>query len=628
MYKESNLEKKLNIITEWIIIIIFTITPLLRFSYSYDSFILPKIVWLKCLIWILAGIVLIKIFNQIQFRFFLSKINLWILIFFIIHIISLFKAKSISLGWERVGFWAIIIVFLSIFQDSVKRNTSLVAKLLFGIIVSGTLTSLWVVYQDFASVFFPEKLNLISKLEDWRGYLSAGFGNTSHIGDFIAIAWFIGFGRLIFSVKKSDTIFLLITSGLMFPGLIVCWSVTSNFSLMMGIMIFFFFLMRNKVEKMRLKRRIIVIITLLIICLLISLFYIIDNPLNPHAPGIFKQAFSSERWKAGGPTRLAIWYTTIEMIKQNAILGVGAGNFTYIYPQILSYKVLSDPQLIKYAGSYTNAAHNDFLQIFSETGLIGLISFLVILGIFFKFVLLKIFRNFPPRDRFYYALFALTAMMIIQSLMNFILQLPYSTLLFFSMISLPFVFSEKLDGSKILVPVEFDISIMKTTVYLENMEYPAELGISLNGSRFFKFLTSVGIVLLVTLAILVSLKSLSSDVWYKRASVYKKLNNIQSAEFCFKKSLLLNPEHSDCRSSYSDFLVQQGRFEEAVKEIKIVHKRLKSNEIYMRLAIAYEGLGKKEKSLESWKLFFQTYPLNKEYYAEQYKKLFEQNQIP
>ncbi len=201
---------------------LFAITPLVRTSFTYNSFELPKIFFLKSLILILVGIVLLKIFNGLEFKIIIHKINIWLLLFFIIYFLSAIAAESKSLATGCISFLFYILVFLFILQDFLSKNPLFIFKLSIGIAISAALTSLWVLYEDFAAHFMPEKVHIITKLEDWRGFLSVGFGSTSHIGYYLAIGCFIGFAWMIIFYPKSHKIAFLILISIIFPGLIVC----------------------------------------------------------------------------------------------------------------------------------------------------------------------------------------------------------------------------------------------------------------------------------------------------------------------------------------------------------------------------------------------------------------------
>ena len=68
------------------------------------------------------------------------------------------------------------------------------------------------------------------------------------------------------------------------------------------------------------------------------------------------------------------------MIKAHPVVGVGAGNFEYAYPL---YRTQKEKEITPKGVKYTRA-HNEFLQVWAEMGIFGLLAFLGILwAVFF-----------------------------------------------------------------------------------------------------------------------------------------------------------------------------------------------------------------------------------------------------
>src|SRR5262249_53432665 len=83
-----------------------------------------------------------------------------------------------------------------------------------------------------------------------------------------------------------------------------------------------------------------------------------------------------QRWEEA-PTgrmegRLDIWIAAREMIKHSPVLGVGAGNFPVAYNYVAGYAPI-------FRG-YDRASHNMYLDVCTETGIIGVLLFLAALG--------------------------------------------------------------------------------------------------------------------------------------------------------------------------------------------------------------------------------------------------------
>ncbi len=87
--------------------------------------------------------------------------------------------------------------------------------------------------------------------------------------------------------------------------------------------------------------------------------------------------------------RLDSWGRTIKLIGENPILGVGSGNWKL---RVLKYE---NPTLPDFKYMYRN--HNDFLEIFAETGLLGGISYLaVFILILFGFLKASLYPQIDP----------------------------------------------------------------------------------------------------------------------------------------------------------------------------------------------------------------------------------------
>ena len=118
--------------------------------------------------------------------------------------------------------------------------------------------------------------------------------------------------------------------------------------------------------------------------------------------------------------RTTIWRDTVNMIRHHPVLGVGLGAYETIYP---AYQTMSASLRVDYA-------HNDYLQILADTGIVGG----AIAGCFIVVILLAMYRGVRSRDPLCagMALAAGTGIVavLIQSLSDTDLQIPSNALLF------------------------------------------------------------------------------------------------------------------------------------------------------------------------------------------------------
>lgn len=109
--------------------------------------------------------------------------------------------------------------------------------------------------------------------------------------------------------------------------------------------------------------------------------------------------------------RLEVWKTCIEIIKDNFISGIGFGT------------------LFKYVGNYSTIvsnsiehSHNIYIQIFTETGILGFSIFIIILSTIFKNLYINI--NKQPRNEIWITAFAILIMTLVHGLVDSVALTP------------------------------------------------------------------------------------------------------------------------------------------------------------------------------------------------------------
>jgi O-antigen ligase len=120
--------------------------------------------------------------------------------------------------------------------------------------------------------------------------------------------------------------------------------------------------------------------------------------------------------------RLHIDRDILQMFRERPALGWGQGTFAEVYPRFRSF----------YTDSVVNAAHNDFLQVLTETGIVGfgiMIWFLVI-------TLRNALRKSPRWTSNLNGRIAVAALLgisgiLVHSLVDFNMQVPANAALFY-----------------------------------------------------------------------------------------------------------------------------------------------------------------------------------------------------
>jgi O-antigen ligase len=82
--------------------------------------------------------------------------------------------------------------------------------------------------------------------------------------------------------------------------------------------------------------------------------------------------------------RLAVWQAAVTMFMDHPLLGVGYGNYRFLYADFVPGAV---PGRLD--------AHNIYFQLLAETGLVGFLSFFALLGVFYALALKAIRKDDP-----------------------------------------------------------------------------------------------------------------------------------------------------------------------------------------------------------------------------------------
>ena len=127
-------------------------------------------------------------------------------------------------------------------------------------------------------------------------------------------------------------------------------------------------------------------------------------------------------------SRMLIWKGALFMIKNNPVLGVGTGNFEIAYP----FWSAGKEDVLRPLGERVGNAHNDYLEIAAENGIVGLLLFLFLIFTIFKITFLNMKRGSPEEKLITVFIFSSLVAILVNAFAAFPLKNP-SVILYFYM---------------------------------------------------------------------------------------------------------------------------------------------------------------------------------------------------
>lgn len=621
----------------WILAAMVGAVPLVVVPWAQDSFIVPKETLTTGLSLLAFGVWLACACRGQALRVALAPLPLLVALYPLWMLVSALWADAPALALDearRWGAWAMLALAAQGLLAGDRRRLLALATLLWG---ASVVVAAWAVALDFVHAF-GGGTSVRAVLGDWRDVVAvASMGNTGHVADFIVMGFLLSLAALAFARSRAVTWVVLGALWLQAAALIVAWSVHSNASLLIAAGLWVW-LLRGERDNDALRRRAARRLAIAAAgWALVVAFFVVDHPMNPHGSavwadegstargGIFAQAFASERWQAGGETRVGIWLITLEIVRTHALLGVGAGNFTHAFPGTISELVARNPSLDVYHGTWTNAAHNDVLQAWSETGVVGLFLLAALIAATFHAMASR-WEDTSRGNRLILATSAamLTAMLL-QGMMSFPFELPVPRTLLALLIAVPVVLPPRGGVWDLMMPVRRSYPGMQLGIMLKNMQTPtevraeADLGPRGNAALAWTF------VVVGALAFAWAQTPLAANIAYR--SVYDQTrtpgfprddNALRVATERLRDVLAIDGGFVDARSALTDLLVRGGRWNEAIEEGALTRRRLNATEVWVREGVAQDALGNADAARAAWAEVFRRQPAQGTAYPNEY----------
>jgi len=344
------------------------IMVVLPFHYKF----IPPLMVLLCLAWISENYY--KLGEIFRYNSLHRLLLISFILYFVWQIISVLYSSDIQMGWSNIfGRLSLLIFPVILFKPGVRiRSNALNLLRVFTLSTLAYVISCfgYALYRslDFnngALSFNPHPVD-----EYWINYF---FGtdltysiHPSYLSMYVLISVFISFESWYDkSLKKGFRIGWLIVGSLLFVSI---YFISSRAGILAAIATIAFYAI-NKIINRKKSR---------IIWMSIILILIFSLPLirNNDRVNLLLQGFSKEKGYElrRQDERLIVWRSAVEIIKKHPVFGVGIGDVRT--ELVKEYNRAGEDKLEKERLN----AHNQFLEVLLEGGMVGFLFFLLVFG--------------------------------------------------------------------------------------------------------------------------------------------------------------------------------------------------------------------------------------------------------
>lgn len=418
LFKKSDNETKANLSTiEWLIylgtLFFVLVMPFLYSRLTTENFLTPKEFFSRMFVGLLGGLFCTAlfgagVFSNKKIAFAKTKLDLALIAFFGFCALSvIWNFNGISAIRDLRGVFAIMLLFPVIVN--VFRSRWQVELLLWVVVFTGLATATIGFLETYNFYFKFDSKGVIHYVKDEvlkknidpnafyiplfpqlaspdyaMGSVVSTFGNRNYLGTF---AMFVAFVPLAFFFYYRNIFMKLVSLsffGWLLYGLYMTRCRAALIGLAVGLVFMGILLLINDKGFKLIKKNIaffIIVASLFAVGLIVSAATIRSESMWDK----IKLTFTLDRLASNTYERMWVWYGNNKAFAQNIktlLIGQGFGSFKHFFP-LKEGEIFSEKNRESFTAVTFRQAHNDWIQIFSELGIVGMLLFLFLLKRFF-----------------------------------------------------------------------------------------------------------------------------------------------------------------------------------------------------------------------------------------------------
>lgn len=418
------------------VIALVVLVPIVFYPYCRTVFIPAKELIAEILVILSLMFWGFKTLSQEKAKLTSSTLNFPILSFISICVLSLIWSNSFFISLKELPLFLAGPLLYFVITNNISDERQ-ISRILNVLLIVGSLFGIYGIFQ-YKGIDFSFWMRNIG-----RQQVFGLFGNVNFFAEYLIVPLPIAVSLFFTTQNKLKKILLLIGIIVMSASLTATFTRGSylGFGVSLIFMSFLFLISRGKKFIKKNRKIFIIILTVVII---ITFLFIIPNPLNKSGTAIEKIksriSISQLSQSSSIKRRIATWKFTILMIKDHPLLGSGIGTYKYntLKYQAEFFKQGENRSL--YPHGFADKAHNEYLQLWAEIGIVGLGIFIWLIISYFSCGI-KILRKIKDeyKQGIIIGLMGSVVAVLIDGLFGFPLHLPATVILFWLVLALTIV---------------------------------------------------------------------------------------------------------------------------------------------------------------------------------------------
>lgn len=507
--------------------------------------------------WILSHL------NNIGFEININKLNLPIFLFVLTMTISLINTNNLILSLREYVIFLFYIILFFLIIDTVKEKLQFNSfiKIIF---LTSTIISIYTLMH-----YYGVNPTYLKKISD----IVSPIGNKNLISNYLATIFPIIFSYYLIEDKRKNKIIYYLILSICYTTIIICQTRGIWISIFLTSIIGIYFFIKSKFSFNIFKKNNKWLILLFVTFSVITIIFSTENILNKSrlttvqkAASIYEDDFSSIN------SRLMIWKTTTDMIKEKPLFGIGIGSFKINY-QYNQAKIIEDnKEYLKY-WAHPLDAHNEYLQIGAELGLIGLFVFLYMFYIFYNLFLQYIKKEKNVKNQIIaLGLIGGITIYLFHCMFSFPFRIPALGATFFTLLGLTFIYT-------------------KNTFISENIKEKNIVKIKIKKSKY-NIIFSVFIIIAMILVIdNVALRPYLAEINYGKGKIQSMKGNYNAALPYLEHGEKLDPFNGRILRDIGDIYYKFNMYNESITYFNEAKKYSNDINIYRNLGLCYLQTG-------------------------------------